>query len=195
MEVNSYIRNNLIRTKKILTKGDILTSNTNTYDEYQSLLLTNSSDYKVLSVEYIESDYGFNIYVCDLLDSITGKLINAVRIVDHLDSKSWNMYKQILLTFYNTAINSDSRNRGKNWRAYYQFKSNYLQMIKFNVTKHNIVDRDIQYGYANTVYKAQGSTYDISYINMKELVLTKDNNFKKNNYYNKFAVELANNKA
>ena len=192
MEVNSYIRNNLIKSSDIITKGDLLISNVNTYDEYQAILLSNSSEYKVESVEYMESDYGFNIYVCDLIDVVTNKLINAVKIVDHKDTKSWKVYSDVLKQFYNNAINSDGKNRGRNWRNYYGFKTQYLQMMRLSMGRNKHIERDLNYGYATTIHKAQGDTVDISYINLKDVALTKDNEYRKNNHYNRNNIEFIN---
>jgi len=180
MEVNSYIRNNLIASNDIITKGDILTSNTNTYDEFQSIMISNSSDYKVLDVTKTISDYGFEMFVCDLIDITSGQLINAIKIVNHRNSEAWRTYNEVLGVIYNTAINSAPRDRGANWKAYYAFKKEYLQMIRSTFAGNKTVERDLSYGYATTTHKSQGSTYDISFINVKSIVLDKNGNFIRN---------------
>lgn len=196
IEVNNYIRNHLINSSDILTVGDILTANSNTYDEFQSILISNSSDYEVISVEKRDSDYGFEVFIVDLKDLTTNALIPTVRVVNH-KSKSWKIYKEILHTFYFNAIQATNKTRGIKWRDYYNFKTKYLQMLKIDFGKRKIVDRDLSYGYAITAHKSQGSSYDISFINMRSLVLqTKWGSdelvFIKNTDRRPFAIEYAN---
>ena len=192
MEVNSYIRNNLIRSKDILVEGDILTANTNTYDEFQSLMISNSSDYKVISISLRESDYGFKVFVCDLMDITSGQMVNSVKVVDHKDAESWKAYNEVLGVIYMTAINSNGRDRGSNWKAYYAFKKQYLQMLRSTFSNNKNVERDLSYGYASTVHKSQGSTYDISFINVKSIVLDADYNFIRNWRNAPYRIEYVN---
>ena len=192
INTNSYIRNNLIRSNVILATGDLLTANINTYDEFQQVILTNSSDYLVDTVERAESDYDFPIYVVNLRNKLTNALIPPVKIVDHFDEKGFTRYKELLRLFRNTALNTrNGRERGRKWYEYFKFKSTYLQMVQLTLDGKKL-DRDISYGYATTVHKAQGSTYDIGYINLKEIVLTKKGTFRKNNKYQPHAIAQAN---
>ena len=191
IDTNSYIRNNLIRSNLIVAEGDMLTSNINTYDEFQQVVLTNSSDYIVDSVEQIISDYDFEIFVVNLRNRLTNAIVPPIKIVDHTNEKGFERYKELLRVFRNDALNTRGRARGAKWYAYFTFKSTYLQMIQLTLDGKKL-DRDISYGYATTIHKAQGSTYDIGYINLKEIVLTKKGTFRKNNKYQPHAIAQAN---
>jgi len=169
--INNYIRKNIIISNDIIAVGDKLTSHTTLYDEYLAPTVKNSMEYIVLTVDKVTSDYGFEMFNTQIQDIIT-KDIYIINIVNHADIKSWKTYQKLVAKFYDAAINANNKNRGMKWHEYFDFKKNYLQMIRFNIKK-NIVEKDITYGYGSTIYKAQGETFDITYINLRSIYLKK----------------------
>jgi len=180
IDKNNFIRYTLFNQSDIIVQGDLLVSDTNTSNEFKVPILTNSSEYEVISVSKMDSDFGFEIFVVDLKNIQTGALVPSIKVVNHKHKVGWEIYKNELYRVYLKAINSGREVRSANWGKYFKFKNQYLQMIKVDFGKKKIVDRDISYAYASTVHKSQGSTYDTSYINLKNIVLTQKGVIKAN---------------
>jgi hypothetical protein len=130
--------------------GDILMSY-NTIGKGNNVIIENSSDYMVKSVseDLIE---GIEVYSLVLEDTETGetKFVNIIKN----NAENISKFKSKASELLNTA------KKTKKWRPYYAFKESFItDSVITNPDGSMFMKKDIDYGYALTVHKSQGSTY------------------------------------
>lgn len=163
---NRYIRNMLIKSKDIVSKGDVLMGYKTIVDEFLNPVIINSNDYYVVDVAKREFEDGFDGFIVRLED-IDTKFECEVVIVDHT---SINFHKFIdkLTDLHNNALIADNLSRAGSWIKYYNYKDTFLTMVDFtlhtNSTKESYVKKEIDYGYATTIHKLQGSTINTMFV-------------------------------
>ena len=82
----------------------------------------------------------------------------VIYILNHNDPRAVKTWRDI----YNYELNRATRT--KKWHAFMDFRARAILMAPINVGAKNPVGPDIDYGYAMTVHKSQGSTYDEVFI-------------------------------
>ena len=55
------------------------------------------------------------------------------------------------------------------WKFYFDFKNQYVILGDLSIGDNKLVDKDIDFAYAITVHKCQGSTYENVYIDEGDL--------------------------
>jgi exodeoxyribonuclease-5 len=197
---NKIIRNGILTdAEHIVSHDDIFTGYTTIVDDYYKPIIINSDDYIVDGIEQRTSDYKFELFLVNLR-SISG-YSSTVQIVDHTH-KSWINYYNILNNLHFNAFYANASERGKKFRKYYEFKNRYLTMLdiplkdKGNVKPRGTVPKDIDYAYALTTHKSQGSTYENVYVDLNDTIYgnTKDGNkyLIYNTDRNPYAIEFRN---
>ena len=127
-------------------------------------LLDNSGDYQIENVsKKMTNKYdlkGYTVKISEILGD-GKKAIKSVFIVDNEDHDNLHNYAEI----HDGLILIAKANR-KLWTKYYEFRKNSLIMVKINQYRdgrtrfyENVIAKDLDYGYAITGHKAQGSTY------------------------------------
>lgn len=176
---NKYIRDILFdKPKEILIKDDLLTAYNTFLNEFNEPVIINSEDYIIDGIREYVNNYGIKTYAVNLISLHDGRNTSVLQIVNHLHKESFKKYYQILNHLHYKALVATASERKDKWSRYYQFKNNLLTMISFKLSKDNneaLVKKDIDYGYAMTIHKSQGSTFknvtidldDILYVNTK----------------------------
>lgn len=173
---NAHIRNNLVKSKELVDFDDLFigykTIVESVTDETSAISLVNSEDYLVSNIEKRKvAKYDFDIYKVELVDVISSK-ITKVLIVDHKNKEGWaNFLNELKIRHYN-AMFAPSNVRAIRWKEYFKFKDTYLSLIDFQIpylTQNKYITRDIDYGYALTVHKSQGSTFNNVFVNLIDM--------------------------
>ena len=136
------------------------------------LIIENSAEYVVTKVEKgsvdIQSDgemLTFTGFMVTYQDSYDEKFTKTEFILDHNNPDNVEKYKKKFISLLRQA----EANK-KLWWKYFEFSEAVLLMADINTGAKNrwnkpiIAYRNIDYGYATTIHKSQGSTYNTVYV-------------------------------
>lgn len=173
-------------SKKILQKGDILTGyrtvkGTRTVPFY----INNCTDYRVSSVSRRQKNkhgiYGYTIKILEKSKFLKGFDEKKVFVVDHKDHDNLHSYAEL-----HDSLVDIARGDKKQWSVYYNFRRDNLVMQSVYDYRENQprpkdkqIAKDLDYGYAVTCHKVQGSTYDHVFILAKDFKINR--NYKERN--------------
>ena len=171
---NNYIRNTIIRDsdKNIITKNDLIMSYETIVNEFMEIVINNSEEYIINDiVNFVDDKYGFKGFLVKFQLIHGGTITRPLFVIDHRDAFTIQKYHKIITDLINSAKCANGGTRVAKWKAYYEFKKKYL--IAANVidrTGKILYDRDIDYGFAITAHKSQGSTYDAVFVDVNNMV-------------------------
>lgn len=176
---NNYIRNTIIcdADKNIITKNDLIMSYETIVNEFMEVIINNSEEYIINDiVDYVDDKYGFKGFLVKFQLIHGGNITKPLFIIDHRDKYTIQKYHKTITNLITTAKNSTGGNRVSNWKAFYTFKRNYLLATNIINNQHKIIySRDIDYGFAITSHKSQGSTYESVFVDINDIVYDKYN--------------------
>ena len=166
MKSNKVIRAELIgKDVDIVEVGDILMGYRSVSEEKQRFnIIENSADYRVVRKgEKEENAYGITGFHVQLREDVArGRFKHQdVFIIDANDHDNLHLYAEMHDFF---------RDRGKankkDWKKYYEFRRSNLLMKTIEKYRNGLyrssqdtIVKDLDYGYAITGHKSQGSTY------------------------------------
>ena len=171
---NNYIRNTIIRDsdKHIITKNDLIMSYETIVNEFMEIVINNSEEYIINDiVNFVDDKYGFKGFLVKFQLIHGGTITRPLFVIDHRDAFTIQKYHKTITDLINSAKCANGGTRVAKWKAYYEFKKKYL--IAANVidrTGKILYDRDIDYGFAITAHKSQGSTYDAGFVDVNNMV-------------------------
>lgn len=167
---NNFVRNTLVKDseKAVITKNDLILSYVTIVDDFLSPIITNCEEYIIRDiVNYIHPKYeikGFMITFTSIHGGITTK---PLFVINHADPASIQKYVFIS----NELINKGRKHGGNAWKDYYDFKNEVLLITNILNTQGKIVfNRDIDYGFALTAHRAQGSTFNNVLVDVNDIV-------------------------
>ena len=172
---NKFIRENRevsAGVSDLFIAGDILTGYSNVLTPDLEPLITNSIDYVVEDVVRRPSNDGFYVYQLSIRSKLTSKP-SDVMVVDHF-GPNYDIYVNTLKLLRNDALAAQPTQRASKWKAYYRYKDTYLSAIPVNLGEdNNKKDEDtknLDYGYAFTTHKLQGSTVANMFVNALDMI-------------------------
>lgn len=174
---NNYIRHTIIRDsdKGIITRNDLIMSYETIVNEFMEIVINNSEEYIINDiVNFVDDKYGFKGFLVKFQLIHGGNITRPLFILDHRDKYTIQMYHKIITDLITTAKSAHGGTRVSKWKAYYEFKKKYL--IAANVLDRQgktLYERDIDYGFAITAHKSQGSTYDTVFVDLNDMVYNK----------------------
>ena len=171
---NNYIRNSIIRdaNKNIITKNDLIMSYETIVNEFMEIVINNSEEYIINDiVDFVDDKYGFKGFLIKFQLVHGGNITKPLFVIDHRDKFTVLQYHKTITNLINTARKSSGSVRITRWKDYYTFKKKYL--IAANIIDkqgRTLYNRDIDYGFAITSHKSQGSTYDTVFVDVNNMV-------------------------
>lgn len=178
---NNYIRGKIIEDadKNVINKNDLIMSYETIVNEYNEIILNNSEEYIINSIiDYRENKYDLQGFYIQFQLIHGGSITKPIFVLNHKDIDSVRKYLSIIDELKNRAINSTGGTRVKRWKDYYDFKKEHLLAT-------NIIDRytgkikysrDLDYGFAITSHKSQGSTYDTVFVDLNDMIYDRNGN-------------------
>lgn len=171
---NNYIRNNIIRDsdKNIITKNDLIMSYETIVNEFMEIVINNSEEYIINDiVNFVDDAYGFKGFLVKFQLIHGGFITTPLFVIDHRDAYTIQKYHKTISELITAAKTANGGTRVKRWKEYYEFKKKYL--IAANIIDRQgktLYDRDIDYGFALTAHKSQGSTYDTVFVDVNDMI-------------------------
>lgn len=174
---NDFIRNNIVldAKKNILTKHDLLMAYETVVDDYQAPIIINSEEYIVNEiVNYVDNTYKFKGFNVRLQAIHGGQITTPLFIIDHTDKYTMLKYHEVVSTLIKDAKASSIGVRSAKWKKYFDFKRKYLILknIKNNLGTL-LYSKDLDYGFAITSHKSQGSTYNCVFVDCMDMIYDK----------------------
>lgn len=180
---NKLIRENIIKDadKSVITTNDLITSYSTIVNEFKEDIIKNSEDYIVKEIaNYTHPDYDIKGFMVKFQQVFGGNITSPLFVLDHRDLYSLTAYCKVCENLINKAKNAHANMRATKWKAYYKFKDSCLLLT--NIAKPNgysskiAFTRDLDYGFAITANKAQGSTYNVTMVDVNDIVYDKYGN-------------------
>lgn len=174
---NNYIRNVIIKdaSKSIITKNDLFISYITLVDVFNDCILKNSEEYIVKEiVDYVHPIYGFKGFMVRFTAIHGGKTTNPIFILDHTDIVSIKLFVNTCNKLIDNAKRATASNKATCWKEYFKFKESCLLLT--NIIDKNgkiLFNRSLDYGFALTVHKSQGSTFTTTLVDVDNIVYDK----------------------
>lgn len=166
-----YFSNSLASELEIVDINDVFIGYKTLQDEYNSTTIINSEDYLVKSIKP-ETHYNFKCLNVELTTRAK-RVPVEILIVDHSDS-NFVMYQEKIKSLYFKALYSPQSARKNNWKNYFEFKNKYLILKSFDVLQNGQVKttiaKDIDYAFALTTHKLQGSTINRMFVDLYDML-------------------------
>jgi hypothetical protein len=168
---NHIIRQNLFENSDdVVQVGDVLMGYRTIINEKMSgNIIENSADYVVIDRSNLEKNkyklYGYNIRVREDLYNNHYYYVNLF-IVDTKNEDNLHNYAEL-----HDRLRDDAKKNKGLWKLYYQFRRDNILMRSIywyrdglQRSNYDVIVKDMDYGYALTCHKAQGSTYSHVFI-------------------------------
>jgi len=166
MQSNAVIREELLgKDTDIVEIGDLLMGYRSVSEEKQRFnIIENSADYRVVRKESVEENaYGITGYRVQLREDLAkGRFKHQdVFIINTEDHNNLHLYAEMHDFFRDMG-----KSNKKNWKKYYEFRR--CNILTKSIEKYrnglfrssgDVIVKDLDYGYAITGHKSQGSTY------------------------------------
>ncbi|AEE26944.1 ATP-dependent DNA helicase [Francisella hispaniensis] len=161
----------------LVEKGDVLTGyRAIKANSKEAFVINNCIDYKVIDVSERQKNanglYGYTVSILEKAKIFKGFDQKDIFVIDSQDENNLYDYAEIHDSLLEIA-RSD-----KLWNTYYEFRKNNLLLIDINSyrdgrprSKNNLIKKDLDYGFAVTAHKAQGSTYSKVFVLLKDIQL------------------------
>lgn len=162
--LNKIIRNKLYNDSEEYHKREILTA----YDTYRvdnAIVLENSADYFIVDFQkcIINNKYpGYKLTVIDYNNcKITFKIISR-------ETPQW-MLDELAENLENLRVKACKSKSKKDWINYFNLYESFATPIDLVYDNRIIKRKTLDYGYCISVYKSQGSGYQIVMIDMENI--------------------------
>ena len=177
---NKFIRNSIIADadKSILTKNDLIISYVTIVNEFNDCIIKNSEEYIVNDIQnFIDSKYdknGLKGFLVKFQAIHGGDITTPLFVIDHTDPYTIQRYVQISNSMIEAAKTARANIRNEKWKSYFTFKEYCLLMVNVLASDGKIItSRSLDYGFALTSHKSQGSTFDTALVDVNDIVFDK----------------------
>jgi exodeoxyribonuclease-5 len=171
---NKLIRNAIIEDcdKSIITKNDLIIAYTTIVNKFNEAVIKNSEEYILQDVvNYVHPRYELKGFMVRFIAIHGGNTTTPLFVIDHSDRFTVSKYVQMSKSLIDAAKSAKSSQRAQCWRDYYEFKESCLLLADIMTSDMKILyKRDLDYGFALTSHKSQGSTFDTVFVDVNDIV-------------------------
>lgn len=167
-----YIRTNLgFDTNNTINKGEVLTAYRSIAID-DELVIANSEDYVVCHIgEYEKSPTNIKISGQWVQLRSNDSCDNAnIFIVDSTDELIQRNFVEIAYDHILRTKDLSGLNRKEAWKSYFNFVNNNISLRSLKYGNDEIIKKSLYFGYASTVHKTQGSTYEHIVVNGSDIL-------------------------
>ena len=176
---NKFIRNAIIADSDIsvLTKNDLIISYTTIVNQFNDCIIKNSEEYIIKDIaNSVHPKYGLKGFVVRFQAIHGGDISTSLFVIDHSDNFTIQKYLQVSQVLIDAAKTSKQTLRSQKWKDYYAFKESCLLLTNIisRMDGKILYSRDLDYGFALTSHKSQGSTFDTSLVDVNDIVFDRN---------------------
>lgn len=176
---NKFIRNSIVKDceKSIITKNDLIISYTTIVNKFNDAVIKNSEEYIINDiVNYVHPQYNLKGFLIKFQAIHGGGIATPLFVVDHSDRFTIQMYAKISQELVDAAKRARANMRAQRWKDYFTFKEGCLLLTNIlgSDGRTLIYGRDLDYGFALTSHKSQGSTFDTALVDVDDIVFDKN---------------------
>ena len=182
---NAAVKNLLFRDKEY-NVGELLTAYSN--GSYKGSAYYNSMDYIVQVIQPCSKLIaGINVsgYILSLWDPYYKKQFEVFMISK--DNNPEEVFVSIAAKIESIRLEAiyskNKKTRGRIWGEYYDLLHSFATPIDLIFDNRVIVTKSFDYGYAQSIHKSQGSSYDEVFIDWRNTKICKDEEFKRQLQY------------
>ena len=179
---NNYVRKRVVPNsdKGIITIDDLITSNVTLANEYNQIIMSTSEDYIIKNIgnSFFDEKYGFMSYLVDFQNVLTGTTTRGLQVIDHTHRPTFLAYYKEMMKLKTEAERAPASTRSSKWKRFFEFRRKYLLVARIVNSRTGDVEmeRDLDYGFAITSHRSQGSTYNIAMVDVDDIVYDKHRN-------------------
>ena len=174
---NKFVRDAIIKDadKSVITKNDLVISYVTIVNQFNDSIIKNSEEYILKDVvNYVHPKYQLKGFMVRFTAIHGGYNTTPLFILDHKDPATIKMYVALSRTLIDEAKNATIKLRAQRWKEYYEFKESCLLLTNILTNTGSIMfGRDLDYGFALTSHKSQGSTFDTTFVDVRDIVYDK----------------------
>ena len=174
---NKFVRDAIIKDadKSVITKNDLVISYVTIVNQFNDSIIKNSEEYILKDVvNYVHPKYQLKGFMVRFTAIHGGYNTTPLFILDHKDPATIKMYVALSRTLIDEAKNAPVKLRAQRWKEYYEFKESCLLLTNILTNTGSIMfGRDLDYGFALTSHKSQGSTFDTTFVDVRDIVYDK----------------------
>ena len=175
---NNFVRNAIIAdaNKAIITKNDLFISYVTLVDSFNQPIIKNSEEYIVHEiVNYVHPKYDLKGFMVKFQAIHGGAITSPLFVLNHVDPFTIQQYVKISDKLIDDAKKANSYVRSEHWKTYFQFKESCLLLTNIGTRDGQVLySRDLDYGFALTSHKSQGSTFDTVFVDVMDIVYDKN---------------------
>lgn len=176
---NKAIRQSIIKDaeRSVVTNNDLFLSYTTIVNLFNDCVIKNSEEYIIKEVvNYTHPKYNIKGFMVRFQAIHGGNISTPLFIVDHSDKFSISVYLKTLNELKSSAERSTGNIRSQRWRDYFKFREECLILSNISDGNTIIANRSLDYGFALTSHKSQGSTFDTVFVDVHDILYDKDGN-------------------
>lgn len=165
--------------------GEVLTAYCN--GTYKTISYYNSMDYIITEVSKTNQLVGLTLfegYILSLYDPYEETNFNIFMISrENSKEKFTELAAQVERIRISAIKESNSKRRAMYWRMYYEIFESFTSPINIEFDGRIVIPKDFDYGYAQSIHRSQGSSYNEVAIDWSNINQCRDTEFKRQLQY------------